>query len=92
MHRDFAQSEIRRRSQDIAGYNSKTGVRPVNLTTGDFIMKARQKRGRKLQLTWTGPFRVRNDGPNTSLKSKTWQERSAASLTEDASRSFAIAI
>lgn len=27
-------------------------------TNGDFVMKERVKRGRKLQLTWTGSYRV----------------------------------
>lgn len=47
-----------RRSQSTAGHKHKTGVRPVNFTTGDYVLKTRTRRGRKLELTWFGPFRV----------------------------------
>lgn len=36
----------------------RTGVRPINFTKGDFVLKADAKRGKKLRLTWLGPYRV----------------------------------
>lgn len=58
MHRSVRESTSLRREQATASYNSRTGVRPVNFTTGDFVLKARATRGKKLQLTWSGPYRV----------------------------------
>lgn len=58
MHKEVAQSTSRRRGQVTVSFNNKTGVRPVNFTTGYFVLNARTKGGRKLQLTWTGPLKV----------------------------------
>ena len=58
MHRQVANSTTLRRNQATTSYNQRTGVRPVNFAKGDFVLKGRAKLGKKLQLTWTGPFRV----------------------------------
>ena len=58
MHREVAQSTSLRRKQATASYNQRTGVRLVNFAKGDFVLKGRTKRGGKLQLIWTDPYRV----------------------------------
>lgn len=58
MHRRCAESTDLRRKQAIKSHNAKTGVRPVNFATGDYVLRGDAKRGQKLQLTWKGPYRV----------------------------------
>lgn len=58
MHRDCAEATARRRTQAVKSHNQRTGVRPVNFDTGDFVLRGNPTRGTKLQLTWTGPFRI----------------------------------
>lgn len=58
MHRQCAALSDLRRRQSVNSHNLKTNVRPVNFTTGDFVLRGDPKRGKKLQLTWRGPFKV----------------------------------
>lgn len=58
MHRETAQSTGRRRKQAVRSHNQKTGIRPINFTVGDFVLRGNTKKGKKLQLVWNGPFQV----------------------------------
>lgn len=42
----------------VSNYNIKTGVRTVNFSVGVFFLRGNAKKGKKLRLTWKGPYRV----------------------------------
>ena len=58
MHRDIVESTSRRRKNAVDAHNRRTNIRPVNFTTGDFVLRGETKSGPKLRLKWTGPHRV----------------------------------
>ena len=58
MHKDCAKASDRRRKSAVDSHNRRTGVRPVNFGTGDYVLKGIVKGGPKLKLKWTGPYRV----------------------------------
>ena len=41
-------------------HNSKTGLRPINFTTGDYVLRGivKKEQGKKTELRWRGPYRV----------------------------------
>ncbi|POM65947.1 LOW QUALITY PROTEIN: Hypothetical protein PHPALM_18268 [Phytophthora palmivora] len=57
MHCDV---EDRRQKQRLLNKKRERGENLVNFTVGDFVLRSRvdEKHGNKLQVTWTGPFRV----------------------------------
>lgn len=60
MHQDVKLKASKRREAAVASHNRKTGVRPVNFTTGDFVLRGllQRERGRKPALRWKEPYRV----------------------------------
>ena len=58
MHRDVEKSSNRRRKNSVAAHNRRTNVRPVDFTTGDFVLRGETRSGPKLRLKWTGPYKV----------------------------------
>lgn len=58
MHRDCAKSTDLRRRQSVENHNQHTGARPVNFGVGECVLRREKKCGKKLRLTWTGPYRV----------------------------------
>lgn len=62
VHKDYATQSSRMRQKAIESHNNKTGVRPINFSTGDFVLKGVIGRmsGSKTALKWHGPFRVVN--------------------------------
>ena len=60
MHRDVKQRSNARRDAEVQRHNSKTNIRPINFTTGDYVLKGtlKRERGKKPGLKWRGPFRV----------------------------------
>ena len=58
MHRDIEKSTSRRRKNAIEAHNRRTHIRPVNFTTGDYVLRGETTSGSKLRLNWTGPYRV----------------------------------
>ena len=60
MHKDVAERSNRKRQAAVSSHNRKTGVRPINFDSGDFVLRGllQRERGRKPSLRWNGPFRV----------------------------------
>ena len=58
MHLQVANSTDLSRKQATGSYNQRTGVRPVKFAKRDFVQKGMEKLAKKLQLAFTGPFRV----------------------------------
>ena len=60
MHKEVAVRNSNRRKKAIEDYNRKVGVRPVNFTEGDFVLRGilERERAKKPALRWRGPYRV----------------------------------
>ena len=60
MHKDVAERSTKKRQQAVDSHNRKTGVRPINFSEGDFVLRGtlQRERARKPSLRWNGPFRV----------------------------------
>lgn len=60
MHKSVQESSERARQAAISAHNMKTGVKPVNFDTGDYVLKGllKKDRGPKPSLQWVGPFQV----------------------------------
>ena len=60
MHKDVAGRKSKSRQRAIESFNRKVGVRPVNFTEGDFVLRGvmERERAKKPALRWKGPYRV----------------------------------
>jgi len=60
MHKEVAGLSEKKRQSSVDAYNRKVGVRPVNFSEGDFVLRGvlQRERGRKPSLRWKGPHRV----------------------------------
>jgi len=60
MHKEVAALSEKKRQSSIDSYNRKVGVRSVNFSEGDFVLRGvlQRERGRKPSLRWKGPHRV----------------------------------
>ena len=60
MHKDVAEKATQKRQTAVDPFNRKVGVRPINFSEGDFVLRGAlsRNRGRKPSLRWRGPFRV----------------------------------
>ena len=60
MHKEVAALNNKKRKDAVDAYNQKVGVRPVNFTEGDFVLRGimERERAKKPALRWKGPYRV----------------------------------
>lgn len=60
MHRDVTLRVTKKREAAVISHNRRTGVREVNFTVGDYVLRGLvpRERRRKPSLKWRGPFRV----------------------------------
>lgn len=60
MHKDVTNRSTKKREEAVKRHNKNTGVKPVNFSEGDYVLKGllRRQRGRKPSLRWNGPYRV----------------------------------
>ena len=60
MHREVSVQADKRRKAAVNSHNRKTGVRAVNFTEGDYVLRGvmQYERTRKPSLKWVGPYRV----------------------------------
>ena len=60
MHKEVAERTSRVRQRAVDAHNKKVGVRPVNFSEGDFVLRGvlQRERVKKPALRWNGPYRV----------------------------------
>ena len=60
MHREVHGKVTAKREREKQRHNSKTGVRPINSTTGDYVLRGivKKKQSKKTEPRWRGPYRV----------------------------------
>jgi hypothetical protein len=60
IHREVAGLTSQARNTRVALHNSRTGVRPINFTVGEVVLRGvlTREKGRKTYVCWKGPFCV----------------------------------
>ena len=60
MHKVAKDGAARAREQKVSEHNLRTGVKPCNFESGDYVLRARvQRHIKKLTIRWFGPMRFR---------------------------------
>eukprot|EP00737_Agarophyton_chilense_P000533 gb/GEZJ01000595.1/.p1 GENE.gb/GEZJ01000595.1/~~gb/GEZJ01000595.1/.p1 ORF type:complete len:370 (-),score=37.03 gb/GEZJ01000595.1/:420-1529(-) len=60
LHRECAERSAKQRKSAVDSNNRRTGIRPINFSEGDFVLRGllQNHTRSKLKLKWHGPFRV----------------------------------